>query len=149
MEAAAGRRTIEARDFAGQDDPAASAGAGVEGGGKERDRVRVRRVGIHFLHAAHFNDSAEVHDRDLISDVPDDGQIVRDEQIGDAELTLQTGQKVDHLGLDRDVERAHWFIANDQIRADSDRPGDPDPLALPPAELPRVSACQNRVEADE
>ena len=104
MEAAAGGRTIEARDFAGQDDP------------------------------------AEVHDRDPVCDVPDDGQIVRDEQIGDAELTPQTGQEVDHLCLDRDVERAHWLIANDQIRVDSDRPGDPDPLALHTAELARVSA---------
>src|SRR5690348_5662272 len=60
MEAAAGGRTIEARDFAGQDDLAASAGARVEGGGKERDRVRVRRVGIHLVHASHFNDPAEI-----------------------------------------------------------------------------------------
>ena len=100
----------------------------------------MRRVGIHLLHPAHFDDPAEVHDRDPVCDVPDDGQIVRDEQIGDAELTPQTGQEVDHLRLDRDVERAHWLIANDQIRVDSDRPGDPDPLALHTAELARVSA---------
>jgi len=149
MEAAAGRWTIEARDFTGQDDPVASTGAGVKGGGKERDSVRVRRVGIHLIHAAHFNDPAEVHDRDLIRDVPDDGQIVRDKQIGDAELALQPSQEVDDLCLDRNVERAHWFIANDQIRVDSDRSGDPDPLALSTAELPRVPTYESRVEADE
>ena len=140
MEAAAGGRTIEARDFAGQDDPAASAGAG--GWGRRKGaRPCTGAPGWHTPPPpCPFDDPAEVHDRDPVCDVPDDGQIVRDEQIGDAELTPQTGQEVDHLCLDRDVERAHWLIANDQIRVDSDRPGDPDPLALHTAELARVSA---------
>ncbi len=34
----------------------------------------------------HLDDLAEVHDRDPVADVPDDRQVVRDEDVGEAEL---------------------------------------------------------------
>ena len=46
----------------------------------------------------------------------DDGEIVRDEQIGKVVLALQVDQQIDHLGLDRDVERRDRLVADDQTR---------------------------------
>jgi len=41
-----------------------------------------------------------------------DGQVVCDEEVGDAELRLQVAQQVEHLGLDRHVEGRHGLIAD-------------------------------------
>jgi hypothetical protein len=52
-----------------------------------------------------LHDLAEVHHGDPIRYVPYDGQVVRDEEVGDTELVLEILEKVDHPRLDRDVER--------------------------------------------
>jgi hypothetical protein len=46
-----------------------------------------------------LDDPAEVHDGDLVADVLDHGEIVRDEDVGQAELLLDPHHQVDHLGL--------------------------------------------------
>jgi hypothetical protein len=46
-----------------------------------------------------LDDLAEVHDRDVIGDVTDDGEIVRDKEIREAPLRLKIRQQVQHLGL--------------------------------------------------
>jgi hypothetical protein len=44
------------------------------------------------------------------------GEIMGDEQIGKVMPALQVDQKIDHLGLDRDVERRYRLVAHDQVR---------------------------------
>ena len=44
-------------------------------------------------------------------------QVVRDEQVGEAELVLQVLEQVDDLRLDRDVERRDRLVADDELRA--------------------------------
>ena len=76
----------------------------------------------------------EVHDRHALAHVAHDGQVVRDEQEREAELTLEVGEEVQDLRLDRDVEGGHGLVAHEQTRAEGEGPGDPDPLALAAAE---------------
>ena len=52
-----------------------------------------------------------------MADVLDHRQVVRDEQVGQAELVLQVHQQVDDLRLHRHVERRHRLVADDQARA--------------------------------
>ncbi len=52
----------------------------------------------------------------VVGDVAHDLQVVRDEQIGDAQLLLQVHQQVQHLRLDRHVERRHRLVGDDQLR---------------------------------
>ncbi len=52
----------------------------------------------------------------LVGDVPHDLQVVRDEKVGDAHFLLQVHQQVEHLRLDRDVERRHRLVGDDQPR---------------------------------
>ncbi len=73
---------------------------------QQRLRVRMERMRVELVAWCALDDPAEVHHRDLVRDVLDDGEVVRDEEVGQPEVALQVGQQVDDLGLDRDVERA-------------------------------------------
>ena len=81
-------------------------------------------------------------------DLAHDGQVVGDEQVGDAEVLLQVLEQVQDLGLDRDVEGGDGLVADDELRPKGDRAGDPDALALAAGELIRVAVVVLRVEAD-
>ena len=74
-----------------------------------------------------------------MADVLDDGEVVGDEQIGEAELLLQIHQQVDDLRLHRNVERRHRLVADDQLRVERQRAGDADALALPAGEFVRIA----------
>ena len=52
-------------------------------------RSRVEVVGGRGL-----DDLAEVHDRDAVGDVAHDGEVVRDEEVGQAELVLQVSSRL-------------------------------------------------------
>ena len=85
-----------------------------------------------------LDDLAEVHDRDPVAHVADDAEVVGDEDVGQPVPLLQVLQEVEHLRLDRDVERRDRLVEQEQRRLDRQGPGDPDPLPLPAAELERV-----------
>ena len=62
-------------------------------------RRLVHRVGVGEL-----DQLAGVEDRDAVRDVAHDGQVVGDEQVGDAELALEVLEQVDDLRPHRHVE---------------------------------------------
>ena len=82
------------------------------------------------------------------ADVLDHRQVVGDEQVGEAELLLQVLEQVDHLRLDRDVERRDRLVADDQLRLDRERARDADALALAAGELVRIAAHVVGLQAD-
>src|SRR5206468_3785877 len=49
--------------------------------------------------------STAIENGDAMREVVHDRQIVRDEEITEAQLVLQLAQQVEHLGLDREVQR--------------------------------------------
>jgi hypothetical protein len=69
-----------------------------------------------------------------------DAEIVRDEEIGEAELALQILQQVDDLRLDRDVERRDRLVADNELRIERERPRDADALALSAGEFVGITA---------
>ncbi len=105
--------------------------------------LRVQRVARGLL-----DEPAEVHHPDDVRDVPDDGEVVRDDQIGEAEGLLELLQQVDHLRLDRDVQRRDRLVADDHVRLQDQRAGDADALALAAGELVRVAGEGVGREAD-
>ena len=66
---------------------------------------------------------AQVHHRDPVADVLDDAHVVGDEQVGQAELALELLEQVEHLRLDRHVERRDRLVAHDRGRARGRAPG--------------------------
>src|ERR1700682_3016959 len=63
-------------------------------------------------------------------------------------LALQVDQQIDHLGLDRDVERRYRLVAHDEVRPERQRPRDADALALAAGELVRIVQHLIRPEPD-
>ena len=84
-----------------------------------------------------------------VADVADHRQVVRDEEVGEAELLLQVGQQVDDLRLDGHVERRHRLVADDQLGPERERARHADALALTAGELGREPVVVLRVEPDE
>ena len=70
---------------------------------------------VERLAVADLDDLAEVHHRDLGAEVPDDREVVGDEQERDVELALQVLEQVDHLRLDRHVERGDRLVGHEQL----------------------------------
>ena len=66
-------------------------------------------------------------------------EVVRDEQIGEAELVAQIGEQIDDRRLHGDVERGDRLVADDEARLGGQRPGDRDALPLAAAELMRIA----------
>ena len=72
---------------------------------------------------AELDDPAEVHHRDAVRDVADDGEVVGDEHERQVEPVLQVDEQVDDLGLDRHVQRRHRLVGEDHARFDATAPG--------------------------
>ncbi len=117
-------------------------------GGGQSVGVRMQRRTVDLLRVGDLHDPAEVHHSDPVGDVAHDGQVVRDEDVGQPELVLQVLEQVDDLGLDRHVERRDRLVADDQLRAQRDGPGDTDALALAAGELVRIAVEVFRVQPD-
>ncbi|MNE71262.1 hypothetical protein D3C80_1671190 [compost metagenome] len=59
--------------------------------------------------------------------------------VGQSELPLQILHQVNHLGLDRYIQRGYRLIGDNQLRLQRQRSGDTNPLALAAGELMRVA----------
>src|ERR1700722_8837807 len=64
------------------------------------------------------------------------------------ELVLELAEQVDHLRLDRDVERRDRLVEQDQPRVERQRARDPDPLALTAGELVREAVEMLGLQSD-
>ena len=62
---------------------------------------------------------------------------------------LQIAQQVENLRADRDVQRRHRLVADDQLGLDRERAGDGNALALAAGKFVRVAARKTRLEADQ
>src|SRR4029079_17199069 len=89
---------------------------------------------------AFLDELAEVHDPDPVAEVLDDRQVVADEEVRQVEIVPQVEEQVQDLALDRDIERRHRLVADDEVRPEGEGPGDADALALAAGELMRVAA---------
>jgi hypothetical protein len=96
-----------------------------------------------------LDDAAEVHHGDPVRRVLHHREVVRDQQVGEAEADLQVAEQVHHLRLDGDVERADRLVAHQQLRPHRQRAGDADALALAAGELVRVALGVEGLQPDQ
>ena len=143
VEAAAARRGDRRGHVAAQQDALALAaltlGVRHRHGRHQGLGVRVHRRLVQRGAVGELDDLAEVHHRDAVRDVPDHGEVVRDDHVRQAELLLEVVHEVDDLRLDRHVERGDRLVGHDQLRLEGQRAGDADALPLAAGELVRVA----------
>ena len=85
-----------------------------------------------------LHDASQIHDADAIGDVVDDGEIVRNEEVGETHAPLQIAHQVQHLCLDRDIERGGRLVADQKLRPRRQRARNRDALPLSAGKLMRV-----------
>ena len=78
-----------------------------------------------------------------------DRKVMGDEQKRDLRLFLDVLEQIHDLGLDTDIQCGNWFVRHDELRINRQRARNPDSLALPAAELMRISSCIFRFQADQ
>jgi len=83
-----------------------------------------------LIDCAAFDDATEVHHRHLMRQILDDGEVVRDEEVSQPEIVLQTLEQIEDLRLYRNVERRGRFVADDQLRLYGQCAGNGDALPL-------------------
>src|SRR5215831_169051 len=149
MKMTAGRRLQRARHIATQPDALAlHPWIGYRDRRQQRFGVGMFRRRIELTRRCRLDDAAEIHDGDAPADMFDDRQIMGDEEISESKLLLQVFQQIDDLGLDRDVKRRDWLVADDQLRFDRERACNPDALALAAREFVWITAHVLRLESD-
>ena len=81
--------------------------------------------------------------------MPDHGEVVADEEIGEAELVLQVAHQIEDLRLHRDIERRGRLVADDELGFGGQRARDRDPLPLPAGKFVRIFPAVVGVQADQ
>src|SRR5205807_854280 len=76
-------------------------------------------------------------------------EVVRDENVSQAELVLEIEQEIEHLGLDRLVERRDRLVEDQKPRLEREPARDVDALALAAGNLMRIAPGEpRRLEAN-
>src|SRR3546814_8217609 len=65
--------------------------------------------------SADFEQSPGLHDADDVADLANNRQIVGNEEIGQAQFSLQLVEERQNLRLHRDIESGDGFVENEQI----------------------------------
>jgi hypothetical protein len=92
---------------------------------------------------AGFDDLAAVQNGDLIGEMYGHGEIVGDEEIGEAELGLEVEEEIGDLGLDGTVEGRESFVEEKELRFESEGASEGEALLLAATEL--VSRLVGRI----
>jgi len=82
----------------------------------------------HPVHRTKLDHFAEIHHQYAVGNVAHDVEVMADEEIGQSELALQVSQKIEHLGLDRLVQRRDRFVEDHEARRERQRARDIDAL---------------------
>ena len=117
-------------------------------GRQQRPRVGVAGRSEELIAAARLHDAPGIHDRDAVADVAHDGQVVGDEEVGDAEVALEVHEQVEDLALHGDVERGDRLVADDERGLQGQGARDADALQLAAGEGGRTAVAQRGVDAD-
>ena len=94
------------------------------------------------------HDAAVQHDR-VVGELAHHREVVADQHVGHAGRVADVGEQVQHLRLDRHVERGDRLVEDQHPRLGGQRARDRDPLALPAGQRPRQRAGLPLVEADQ
>jgi hypothetical protein len=154
LKSAARRRVDGVRRIARQRRLLATAvGVHRRHGAEQRAGIGMPWFGVDALHGTKLDYLAQIHDEDAVAHVLNDIKIVRDEDIGEGEVPLEIDEQVEHLRLDRLVERGNRLVEDDELRLERVRQTAPDRVrpwlgsrgrvAWPPPRANEGGACES------
>ena len=117
--------------------------------GEQCPRVGVNGALEQGLAGGDLHQASRAHHRDAVGHVVHHREVVRDEDIGQAELALEVLQQVQHLGLHRDVERGHRLVADEELGLEGEGARNADALALSAGEAVRIATQPAGIEPGE
>lgn len=92
----------------------------------------MRRIAIERPRRPLFNDPAQIHYHDLVTEIFHHRQIMRNKQHGQVALFPKLQQQIKHLRLDRHIQGRNAFIRDYEFGFERQGARDTDTLALPP-----------------
>ena len=95
-----------------------------------------------------LDDLAGVHHGDAVRHAGDDAEVMGDEEDRHPALRLERAQQVEHLRLDRDVERGGRLVRHQQLGFAGERERDHHALLHPAGELERIVVDAARTVGD-
>ena len=101
-------------------------------GVQKRAGILMLRLSENSFASALLDDAPRTQHIDAIAYCADDRQVVADESHGETEIATEVLQKVEHLGLCRDVEPRDDFVGEHKIGREKRDSRDADALTLPP-----------------
>jgi len=104
-------------------------------GGKQIAGVRVLRGVEKITAGTGFDDLAEAHDGDALSELANDGEVMRYEEHGEIVGAAELEEEIEYLGLDGDVEGGGRLVCDKQAGTMDEGHGDENALALATGEL--------------
>jgi hypothetical protein len=108
-------------------------------GGEQRLGVGMPRPAEDRFGRPDLGDLAEIHHHHPIRHEAHHVEIMGDEDEGEAELVLEVEQEIEHLRLDRLVERRDRLVEDEEARLERQRARDVDALTLAAGDLVRVA----------
>lgn len=116
-ESAAFRRIHRTRHVAGQEDPLSSACL-IDRWDRRKEclRVRMRRTCIKLRARRHFDDLPQIHDGHTVRNVLNDREVMGNEKIRQTAFFAQFHEKINDLGLDRNVQSRDRLIQDQEFR---------------------------------
>ncbi len=115
---------------------------------EQADGVGVPRIMEDLLGRPLLDEFPRVENADVRARLPDQPEVVADEEHGRPMFLLQLRDQVDHLCLDRRVETRRRLVEDQQGRVGGERHRDHNPLLHPARELMRVAA-EHRVRVGD
>ena len=97
----------------------------------------MNRVCKDVLGRTRFDNLSGLHDRDAMRDMADHSHVMTNEEQRQATGALKIEQKIEHLRLNRNIERRDRLVAEQDLRLDNQSAGDGHALALAAGKLVR------------
>ena len=115
---------------------------GIDGGAVGDEGAGVGVLGIldDLVGGAVLHDAAQIHDRNIVGDVPRQGDVVADEDHRRVVVPGQVDQHVDDLGADRHVQHRHRLVGNDEAGVQEHGADDGNSLQLTAGQLVGIAA---------
>ena len=112
----------------------------LRNGVQQHTGVGVLRCGEELLFVRHLDEPAQVHHTHLVGHMAHDGEVVADEEVGQALLALQVFHDVEHLRLHTHIECRRGFVTHQEFGLRGQGAGDGNTLALATGKLVWVLA---------